>query len=112
MATDHWQTPLPDPHSGPSRQALGAEQLLARRCVAGAQLPGGSRFRQASLSAIAADLADKTAANALKHGINEHYESVTGKPLGVGNLGMSCAIVTLMLDQLTSNYHLKVKGSS
>ncbi|MCX6929759.1 MAG: hypothetical protein NT154_42080 [Verrucomicrobia bacterium] len=54
----------------------------------------------------------QTVANALKYGINEHYDSVTGKTLGVDNLGMSCAIVTLMLDQLTSKYHLKVKGAT
>jgi glycogen debranching enzyme len=66
-------------------------------------------FAKQGYHAIAADIADKTVANALKHGINEHYDSVTGKPLGVGNLGMSCAIVTMMLDQQTSKYHLKVR---
>ena len=66
-------------------------------------------FAQQGYHTIAADIADKTVANALVNGINEHYDSVTGKPLGVGNLGMSCAIVTMMLDQLTSKFHLKVR---
>jgi hypothetical protein len=69
-------------------------------------------FAQCGYRSIAADIADKTVANAIKHGINEHYDAVTGKPLGVGNLGMSCSIITMMLDGLTSNYHLKVKGAA
>lgn len=35
--------------------------------------------------------------------------SVTGKPLGVGNLGMSSAILTLMLDRLTKKHRLKLR---
>lgn len=69
-------------------------------------------FAQRGYRAIAAEIADKTVANALLHGINEHYDSVTGKPLGVGNLGMSCAIITMMLDQLTSRSRLKVKRTA
>jgi glycogen debranching enzyme len=61
---------------------------------------------------IAADIADKTVPNALVNGVNDHYDSVTGKPLGVGKLGMSSAIVTMMLDQLTSKYHLRVKTTN
>jgi hypothetical protein len=72
----------------------------------------GAGFAQQGFHAIAADIADKTVAHALVHGINEHYDSVTGKPLGVGNLGMSCAIVTMRLDQLTSKYHLNVGNAS
>ena len=61
---------------------------------------------------IAADIADKTIANALKNGINEHYDSVTGKPLGFPYLGMSCSIIVMMLDGLTSKYHLRLSKAS
>ncbi|MCX6929206.1 MAG: hypothetical protein NT154_39210 [Verrucomicrobia bacterium] len=112
IKTDHWQTPLPIP----------TVDRLDKRWVAASYWRGdvwpvpnyqvAAGFAQQGYPAIAADIADKTVANALVNGINEHYDSVTGKPLGVGNLGMSCAIVTMMLDQLTSKYHLKVRKAS
>jgi hypothetical protein len=45
-------------------------------------------------------IADKTIANAIKNGISEHYDSVSGQPLGVGDYCMSCTLVTMMLDVL------------
>ena len=68
-----------------------------------------SGFAQHAYRQIAADIADKTVANALKNGISEHYDSMTGKPLGVPYLGMTCTILTLMLDRLSS-HDLKVKS--
>jgi glycogen debranching enzyme len=56
---------------------------------------------------IAAEIADKTVANTLKNGINEHYDSISGRPLGVPFNGMTCTIVTMMLDGLTNRYKLK-----
>jgi hypothetical protein len=58
---------------------------------------------------IALDIADHTVANALKNGVSEHYDSMTGKPLGVPYLGMSCTILTLMLDGLSS-YDLRIRN--
>ena len=50
-------------------------------------------------------------ANALKNGISEHYDSMTGKPLGVPYNGMTCTVLTLLLDALSSRYTLKIKGA-
>jgi len=58
---------------------------------------------------LAAEIADKTVANALKNGISEHYDSVTGKALGVPWLGMTCTIVTMMLDGLCQKHQLRIK---
>ena len=60
-------------------------------------------------TSLAADICDKTIANAIENGISEHYDSVTGKPLGISYLGMSCTVVTMMLDGLCEKYRLKVK---
>lgn len=57
---------------------------------------------------LAADIADKTIANAIKQGISEHYDSITGKPLGVPDYCMSCTLVTMMLDELTRKHKLKL----
>ncbi len=61
---------------------------------------------------LAAEIADKTVANAIKNGVSEHYDSVTGKPLGVTFLGMSCTIATLMLDGLSRRHSLTIKRVS
>jgi glycogen debranching enzyme len=56
---------------------------------------------------LAADIADKTIANAIKNGISEHYDSISGKPLGVRDYCMSSTLVTMMLDGLSRKYALK-----
>lgn len=61
---------------------------------------------------LAADICDKTIANAIKNGISEHYDSVTGKALGVPDYCMSCTLVTMMLDGLTKRHKLKLRGRS
>jgi hypothetical protein len=58
---------------------------------------------------LAADIVDKIIANALKNGVNEHYDAVSGTPLGVTFLGMSCTIATLMLDGLSRAYSIRAK---
>ena len=62
--------------------------------------------------ALAADIADKTVANAIKNGINEHYDSVSGKPIGVPNYCMSSTLVTMMLDGLTRKHELKLRDGN
>ena len=59
---------------------------------------------------LAAEIADKTVANAIKNGISEHYDSITGKALGVPYLGMTCSILTLMLDGLCRKHPLRVRN--
>ena len=58
---------------------------------------------------LAADIADKTVANALENGLSEHYDSSTGKPLGVKDYCMSATIATMMLDGLTRKFNLQLR---
>ena len=110
--TEHWQTPLPIPTVDRKDQPLEIGQLLARRRLAGPELPGRLRFRPNGYRRDRRRHPDKTVANALKNGINEHYDSMTGKPLGVPYNGMTCTVVTMMLDGLTRQYALKAKSGS
>lgn len=112
IMTDHWQTPLPIPTVDRHDKRWVSNSYWRGDVWPAPNHQIATGFARHGYRTIAADVADKTVANALKHGINEHYDSITGKPLGVGNLGMSCTIITMMLDQLTSKYHLKVKGSA
>ena len=61
---------------------------------------------------LASDIADKTIANAIKNGISEHYDSVSGEPLGVRDYCMSSTLVMMMLDNLTRIYKLKLLDAS
>ncbi|HQI26903.1 MAG TPA: hypothetical protein PLT20_02365 [Sedimentisphaerales bacterium] len=56
---------------------------------------------------LAADICDKTIANAIQNGISEHYDSVTGKAFGYC---MSSTLVTRMLDGLAKKHKLRLRG--
>ena len=58
---------------------------------------------------LAATIADTLISNAIKNGVNERYDSQTGKGLGVDYLGMSCTLVTLMLEGISKKYRLRLK---
>ena len=61
---------------------------------------------------LAAEIADKTVANALRHGISERYDSITGKALGVTFLGMSCSIATMLFDGLCKRHSISLTGQA
>lgn len=58
---------------------------------------------------LSATIADKTVTNALNNGISERYDAVTGKALGVPYLGMTCSVITLLLDGLCKQHQLSIK---
>ncbi len=58
---------------------------------------------------LAAEIADKTVANAIVNGISERYDSISGKKLGVDFLGMTCTVVTMMLDGLCKRHKLELR---
>lgn len=112
IQTNRWQTPLPIP-TVDTHDKRWVSNSYWRGDVWPApnyQVAGG--FAQYGFKELAASITDKTVLNALQHGVSEHYDSLTGQPLGVGNLGMSCSIVTMMLDGLTNQFHLKAKKSA
>ncbi|MBN2506792.1 MAG: hypothetical protein JXQ71_08875 [Verrucomicrobia bacterium] len=107
LQTDHWTTPLPVPtvDRNDRRWKSGAYWRGDVWPAPNYQIATGlARYGHRDLAAY---IADKTVANAIKNGVSEHYDSVSGKPLGVTFLGMSCTIATLMLDGLCRQYSLK-----
>ncbi len=107
--TEHWQTPLPIPTVDRKDKRWVPNSYWRGNVWPAPNYQVASGFAQHGYPEIAKDLADKTVANALKNGISEHYDSITGKPLGVPYLGMTCTILTLMLDKLSS-HDLRVKS--
>lgn len=110
LASPAWQTPLPiptvdrtDPRWKSDAFWRGDVWPSTNYQIAGGLAAYGHK-------ALAADIVDKTIANALKNGISEHYDAVSGKPLGVPDYCMSSTLVTMMLDGLSKKYTLKAKA--
>jgi glycogen debranching enzyme len=57
---------------------------------------------------LTAKFAGKLLDNAIKVGISEHYDSQTGAPLGVPNLGMSAVMLTIALEGLSPRHKIRV----
>lgn len=110
LASPNWQTPLPvptvdrmDPRWKPAAFWRGDVWPSPNYQIASGLAAYGHRE-------LAADIADKTVANALKNGLSEHYNSMTGEALGVPDYSMAATILTMMLDGLTRQYQLRLRG--
>ncbi len=107
--TDHWQTPLPIPTVDQKDSRWVSDDYWRGDVWPAPNYQAAVGFSLYGYHQIAADICDKTIANALKNGINEHYDSITGKPLGVPYNGMTCTVITMMLDGMSEKFKLKVK---
>jgi len=110
LASPAWMTPLPVPTVDRTDK-----RWKSRAFWRGDVWPPTNYQIASGLAAyghkdLAADIADKTVANAIKNGISEHYDSISGKPLGVRDYCMSSTLVTMMLDGLTQKHKLKLRG--
>ena len=96
-----WQTPLPVPTVDPRDKRWKSGAFWR-----GDVWPATNYQIATGLAAyghrdLAADIADKTVANAMKNGLSEHYDSITGKALGIPDYSMAATILAMMLDGLT-----------
>jgi len=109
LQTPSWQTPLPIP-TVDSRDIRYKSNGFWRGDVwppTNYQVASG--LADYGYKDLAADIADKTVANAIKNGISERYDSISGKTLGVDFLGMTCTLATMMLDGLSKNHKLELR---
>jgi putative isomerase len=103
-----WATPLPIP-----TVARGNKSYVSDGFWRGDVWPatnyqvatGLSRYGHTSL---AAHIADASIDNAINVGISEHYDSQTGRALGVPYLGMSAVVLTMALDGLGAKRRMRV----
>lgn len=111
LRTPGWQTPLPIPTVDRKDKRWKSDDFWRGDVWPATNYQIASGLASYGHRDIAADITDKTIANAIKNGISEHYDSTSGKALGVEYLGMSGTIVTMMLDGLSYKYHLKVRNT-
>ena len=109
LASDAWQTPLPVPTVDRTDKRWKPKGFWRGDVWPSTNYQISRGLFDYGHKTIAADIADKTVANAIKNGINEHYDSMTGKGIGVPDYCMSSTILTMMLDGITKNYKVKVK---
>jgi putative isomerase len=106
-----WATPLPIPTVARSDPQFRSGEFWRGDVwpVPNYQVAGGLAIY--GHRETARRIADATVANAVKVGISERYDSLSGAPLGVAGLGMSATTLTMMLDGVTSKqYRLRVRA--
>ena len=109
LSSPAWQTPLPIPTVDRTDRRWKSDAFWRGDVWPPTNYQIASGLAAYGHEDLAADIADKTIANAIRHGISEHYDSVSGKPLGIRDYCMSCTLVTMMLDGLTKAHTLKLR---
>jgi glycogen debranching enzyme len=108
LSTPAWQTPLPVPTMDRTDKRWKSSAFWRGDVWPPTNYQIASGLAAYGHKDLAADIADKTIANAIKNGIGEHYDSLSGKPLGIKDYCMSCTLVTMMLDGLAKEHELKL----
>ena len=110
LASPAWQTPLPVPTADRTDRRWKSSAFWRGDVWPPTNYQIASGLAAYGHLDLAAQISDKTIANAIKQGISEHYDSISGKPLGVPDYCMSSTLVTMMLDGLTNRHKLKLRG--
>ena len=109
LASPAWQTPLPVPTVERTDTRWKSSAFWRGDVWPSTNYQIASGLAAYGHKDLAAAIADKTIANAIKNGISEHYDSVSGQPLGIRDYCMSCTLVTMMLDDLAREHKLKLR---
>lgn len=107
LETPAWATPLPIPTVASTNPAYKSADFWRGDVWPAPNFQVATGLKSYGLASTASRICDLCAGNAIKVGISERYDSLSGAPLGVGGLGMSATVVTMMLDGLTRKYTLR-----
>jgi putative isomerase len=110
LGTSSWQTPLPVPTVDRKDPRWKSSDFWRGDVWPSTNYQIASGLASYGHVELAAVIADKTVGNAIKNGISEHYDSVSGLPLGIRDYCMSSTLLTMMLDGLSSDYQLKLRA--
>jgi len=109
LASPAWQTPLPLPTVDRTDKRWKSSAFWRGDVWPSTNYQIASGLAAYGHVDLAAEIADKIIANAINNGISEHYDSLSGNPLGIRDYCMSCTLVTMMLDGLTKTHKLKLR---
>jgi len=107
LDTPAWATPLPVPTVAASNPNFLSSAFWRGDVWPAPNFQIATGLKSYGLTATANRISDLCVENAIKVGISERYDSLSGAPLGVGGLGMSATVITMMLDGLTKKFKLR-----
>ena len=108
LSSDDWNTPLPVPTLNRHERRFISDHPWRGDVWPAPSYQVATGLARFGYKKLAAKIADTTLENTLKQGLSEHYDSLSGAPLGVPGLGMSCAVLTMALDGLSTRHKIKV----
>jgi hypothetical protein len=111
LASPAWMTPLPVPTVDRTDKRWKSDAFWRGDVWPPTNYQIASGLADYGHTDLASHVADKTVGNAIRNGISERYDSVSGKALGVRDYCMSSTLVTMMLDGLTRKYELRLRRS-
>jgi putative isomerase len=106
LSTSHWATPLPVPTVDRQNPNFGSHSYWRGDVWPATNYQIAAGLASYGFRDLAAYIADKMLEDAIRVGISEHYDSLTGEPHGVRGLGMSAAMLTMALDGVTKKLKL------
>ena len=119
LSSPEWATPLPvptvgrhDPHWNDGKFNNPGGNFWRGDVWPATNYQVADGLARYGFKELAATIASKTIRNAMRQGLNEHYNCDTGAPLGVPFLGMAATVLTMALDGLTKEFRVNVKSSS
>ncbi|MFZ0304432.1 MAG: hypothetical protein WAL75_17200 [Terracidiphilus sp.] len=105
----NWNTPLPIPTVDATDTKYKSDDFWRGDVWPSTVYQAISGLAAYGHQKLAGGYAARLLDNAIKVGISEHYDSRTGAPLGVRNLGMSAVMLTIALDGLSPRYRIAIR---
>jgi hypothetical protein len=112
LSQKEWNTPLPIPTVSRDDKSFASDGFWRGDVWPTPVYQVATGLTHYNLFKTAIRLAETNIANAIRVGIHEHYDSLSGKPLGVSGLGMSAVILTMALDGLSPAHRISVASTA
>lgn len=109
LESPSWMTPLPVPTVDAKDPRYRSNRFWRGDTWAPTNYQIASGLAAYGFKELAAEICDRNIDNALKNGINEMYDSATGKALGVPDYSMSATLLTMMLDGIAKKHTIRLK---
>jgi len=104
----HWSTPVPLPSVEAKDKEYRSDGFWRGDVWPASVYQTLEGLKSYGHDAVVGALAGRLLDDALKVGISEHYDSQSGAPLGVKNLGMSGVLLTIALEGLSPRHRIRV----
>ncbi len=108
LASPHWNTPVPLPSVDSKDKEYRSDGFWRGDIWPSSVYQTLEGLAGYGHRDVAGDLAGRLLDDALKVGISEHYDSQSGAPLGVKNLGMSAVLLTIALEGLSPRHEIRL----